>query len=593
MPDSSLGALQELKDAISQESCIPKPPFIELGEGNASILNYNLPQATCYSATALVKLTIPLESFKASERTVPVDNFWDIHASRSIDAIRVDLDTRVRALPRQSLLADAFELNARSVASAQAGANVESLKVANRDDILADSVTEKPMVRFYKPEVTKDLVSVRIKQGYMPVPYIRFSGLRDFYYIPKPVTPKPQISIVLHYKVCSFLGDYGAGQTIKTFSLLPGEKVEIGIRHYQRNESTRKQTQHVLDSFSTSAAEELQDTVENEFLHTSGETNGETKESNWNVGGNLGISVGVFNLGVQGGGGGAKTKSFASTVQDQTRILDSAISKHVAKADTLRQIDVNVESSDTSITESEETIKRFIENYNKSRVLNFVFRQLMQEYISITYLDNVTFTYSNGYPEKSRTCGLAELESMLTDVLVDSTTVQAEANKIYTYLCNIIDYTGTKTSFIELIREDNANCINPTAPHVVSDYVRKRRINKVIDGVTYSVELEQTAKGKTVPGIITSVQSRIIRTSSLVVDALLGQGEALDCYNQKLQDAASINAHLTNLENVQKINTIELMASDVRPDAYKKIFGDCCPTPQNVLCNCNTPTPDA
>jgi hypothetical protein len=386
MSDSSLGALQELKDAISQESCIPKPPFIELGEGNASILNYNIPQATCYSATALVKLTIPLKSFKASERTVPVDNFWDIHASRSIDAIRVDLDTRVRALPRQSLLADAFELNARSVASAQAGANVESLKVAIRDDILADSVTEKPMVRFYKPEVTKDLVSVRIKQGYMPVPYIRFSGLRDFYYIPKPITPKPQISIVLHYKVCSFLGDYGAGQTIKTFSLLPGEK---------------------------------------------------------------------------------------------------------------------------------------------------------------------------------------------------------------TYLCNIIDYTGTKTSFIELIREDNANCINPTAPHVVSDYVRKRRINKVIDGVTYSVELEQTAKGKTVPGIITSVQSRIVRTSSLVVDALLGQGEALDCYNQKLQDAASINAHLTNLENVQKINTIELMAPDVRPDAYKKIFGECCPTPQNVLCNCNTPTPDA
>jgi hypothetical protein len=63
------------------------------------------------------------------------------------------------------------------------------------------------------------------------------------------------------------------------------------------------------------------------------------------------------------------------------------------------------------------------------------------------------------------------------------------------------------------------------------------------------------------------------------VDALLGQGEALDCYNQKLQDAASINAHLTNLENVQKINTMELIAPDARADAYKKIFGSCCETP--------------
>ena len=593
MAETSLQALQELKDAISQESCISKEPFIELGTGQAAVLNYNLPQSTCYSATALVKLPIPIESFKDSERTVPADNFWDLHATRSVDAIRVDLDTRIKAIPRQELLADAFEMNARSVASAQAGANIESLKVANRDDILADSVTEKPMIRMYKHEVTKDLVSVRIKQGYMPVPYIRFSGLRDFYYIPKPVTPKPQISIVLHYKVCSFLGDYGAGQTIKTFSLLPGEKVEIGIRHYQRNESTKKQAQHILDSFSTSAAEELQDTVEQEFLHTSGETKGETKESNWNVGGNLGISVGVFNLGIQGGGGGAKTKSFASTVQDQSRILDSAITKHVAKADTLRQRDVNVESTDTNITESEETIKRYIENFNKSRVLNFVFRQLMQEFISITYLDNVTFSYTNGYPEKSRTCGLADLETMLTDLLTAPTTVQEEANKIYTYLCNILDFTGTKTSFIELVSEDNSNCINPTAPKILSSYVRKRRITKVIDGQNHSVELEQTAKGKTVPGIITSVQSRIIRTSSLVVDALLGQGEALDCYNQKLQDAASINAHLTNLENVQKINTMELIAPDARADAYKKIFGDCCPTPQNVLCNCNTPTPDA
>ncbi len=85
-------------------------------------------------------MPIPIDSFKASERTVPADNFWDIQSSRSIDAIRIDLDTRVNVLPRQSLLADAFELNARSVASAQAGATVEHLKVANRDDILAEAL---------------------------------------------------------------------------------------------------------------------------------------------------------------------------------------------------------------------------------------------------------------------------------------------------------------------------------------------------------------------------------------------------------------------------------------------------------------------
>ncbi len=59
--------------------------------------------------------------------------------------------------------------------------------------------------------------------------------------------------------------------------------------------------------------------------------------------------------------------------------------------------------------------------------------------------------------------------------------------------------------------------------------------------------------------------------------------EALDCYNQKIQDAASINVHLSNLENVQKINTVEMIPIDARADAYKKIFGSCCETPQTQI----------
>jgi hypothetical protein len=33
MIENPLQALQELKDAISQESCVPKDPFIKLEEG--------------------------------------------------------------------------------------------------------------------------------------------------------------------------------------------------------------------------------------------------------------------------------------------------------------------------------------------------------------------------------------------------------------------------------------------------------------------------------------------------------------------------------------------------------------------------------
>ena len=38
-------------------------------------------------------------------------------------------------------------------------------------------------------------------------------------------------------------------------------------------------------------------------------------------------------------------------------------------------------------------------NPNQSRVLNFVFRQLLQEYVTIMYLSNVKIGFSNGHPE--------------------------------------------------------------------------------------------------------------------------------------------------------------------------------------------------
>jgi hypothetical protein len=568
-----IDALNSLNDAISKQSCIPKEPFVKLEEnGKASILNYNLPQATCYDASSFVKMNVDAKKFKPAQTQVPANNFWDIQAVRTLDAIRVDLDTRVNAIPRQSLLADAGQLNARSVASTQVGANVANLRSVTREDFTADSLTDKAMVRPYLPAVEKDYLAVRIKQGYMPVPYRRFSGLMDIRYVTKPITPKPELTMVLHFKVCSYLGDYGAGQTIKTFSLLPGEKMEIGIKHYLRNEITKKQSQHILDSFSTSSAEELQHTVEAENTFTSSTTETESKEKNWNVGGNLGINAGPVSFGAQGGVGGSKTSSFSEAMQNQIKQLDSAISKHVAKADTLRQIDVNTESNTSSISEEEETIKRVIENYNKSRVINFVFRQLLQEFFTITYLNNVTFTYTNGYPESARSCSIADLETMLTELLVDDVAVQAEANKIYTYLCNIVDYTGTKQSFIELVKESNGNCINPTEPAMVTSYVRKRN------------DLSQTYKDKTVNRIILSTVHRITRTSSLIADAVLGQGEALDCFNQKLQDANAQNAYLGNLELVQKLSMIEEITDPVqRADEYKKVFGACCSTPQTQV----------
>lgn len=62
------------------------------------------------------------------------------------------------------------------------------------------------------------------------------------------------------------------------------------------------------------------------------------------------------------------------------------------------------------------------------------------------------------------------------------------------------------------------------------------------------------------------------------MDAVLGQGEALDCYNMKLQDAATERAYKENEELQQKIDSVNEITDPIeKADSYKKIFGNCCP----------------
>jgi len=73
------------------------------------------------------------------------------------------------------------------------------------------------------------------------------------------------------------------------------------------------------------------------------------------------------------------------------------------------------------------------------------------------------------------------------------------------------------------------------------------------------------------------VNTHTLKTSSTVVDALLGQGEALDCFNMKAQDAVAIGEQLKNIEFIQQISVIQSISDpEKRAEMYKKVFGDRC-----------------
>jgi hypothetical protein len=119
-----------------------------------------------------------------------------------------------------------------------------------------------------------------------------------------------------------------------------------------------------------------------------------------------------------------------------------------------------------------------------------------------------------------------------------------------------------------------------------------------------------------VPGVILSVQENTLRTSSVLVESLLGQADALDCFSMKIQDAEAQRGYQdlaereqqlaqtvakNLLDNEQQKANLEKQRADIellrlqmeiirktpdpkiQADLYKRIFGTCCDTPQTII----------
>lgn len=557
---------------MSSSSCNSNEPFIKLEEnGKASILNYNLPQSTCYDASTFLVMDLDRKFFNT--RTKPQINFWADVEKLTVEEIKDLIIDEMDSAISKSIFVNPEVLKKD---------NVRQFERAELINTSENAIGLKTGVQAVENEarianVPISVIANKVKKGFRPALHEDLTGKVSVIYLPKPITRNPQIIIEMKLKMCSFLGDYGAGRTVKTFSLLPGERTTISIRNWEHNELSKKQASNVLDSLSESSSSELQSMIERENAHSSTITQGMNTE----FGGGLGLKLGNDTIGLNANFGGKKSKSFTSALSDSVRVLVKSTSSHVSKTDSLRQIEINSETSSINITENEETIIRQLENINKSRVLNFVFRQLLQEFFTITYLDDVSIIYSDGFPENKIVSSISGLDDFLDEVIPLAENRDKVKSAILNRLCSIYDFEGTRQSFIECVQEElscdlDCDCL----PNIETEkycYFRKRH------------DLYQSYNGKTVHGIILDTTHRVIRTPALVVDALLGQGEALDCYNQKLQEAAVRNANLSNDQLQQAISTIENITDPIeRARLYKKVFGDCCDVAQNGgACSCS------
>jgi Bacterial Ig domain len=382
-----------------------------------------------------------------------------------------------------------------------------------------------------------------------------------------------RLMLVESYRLSSFLGRYGAGRTIKTFSLLPGEKTKINVRTYRRSEDSAKQASSILDSLTDSSSKEFTDSLAVEQSNKQSHDDSFKYQVSAKVEQGWGTGRAEVSGGVSGGANAAR-EEFAKTVTNVT-------SKHAAQASAKRDVQVNNDYTSKVETGEETSIEREIQNINVGRTLNFVFRQMNQEFVSILHLVDVRLAVARLY----QVAGKAEPEIEYQEVrlpemqsLIAKTIVPKQQQKAYEtvigLLENVPDHQDKLFNVIEHVEPTKGGQPVPEAGYLRFNHGLRETYVDAITGSSWDV-----------PGVIVGVTTNVLRTEGVVVDALLGQGEGLDDYSRGLQQAAVGERVLRNKELEQEISDRQLVSKivtdkdDDAADVYEKVHP---PTPATL-----------
>ena len=361
-----------------------------------------------------------------------------------------------------------------------------------------------------------------------------FSGATEYSFVQNPPpTVKPHLALVEEYRLSSFLGSYGVGRTVKSFSLLPGESTRLTIKTASKSTTAAKQSQSILDSYSQESASDFESSLAEE---KSDRTSSSSELSyhasvegsdSWGFGG-VTASAGV------GGSSNSAREEFAKSVA-------SATSKHASKASANRNVQIDTTTETTVTEEKESEIVRNIENINVGRTLNFVFCQMNQEVISLLHLIDVRVGYTDGI-EPIREMALYELPELLEQVLIDDPKTRKTVQQwIEAEVRRIRDHRGKEVEdFVVPVKDAGA--------------VERWTVNR--DFASEFIE-PATKTAALVPGIIISSQSIVMRTEDVAVDSLVGQGAALDSYSERLQEEENRRKKLANDTSEVQIRLLE------------------------------------
>jgi hypothetical protein len=582
----------------------PASPVDFVGEtGPGAEIDLYLPQPGQHVGQRLLKIEdVPAEYFRDNAPTAGVawgdyfgleksDEIWQIKTPEALTAqwfgrftrarrtrptrpvvlgpLQASLNTGARAAMTQGSVVGwtrgGAAVTARLSSAPDAAGNTDPLPLDVPEPDVSKPTPEQEAASDFVIGITQ------IAAGAITIPVSGWGGIHDEVTVDLDQPPAPALFLVQVVGISSFLGDYGLGRTVKTFTLLPGETTTIHTRTWRATEESVSQASSIIDSYDESASERFAETVLNETTDTA------TRESteNWHVEADARASIGLASASVSGGGGG----EYTSGTEEFAKALDEAVREHAAEASSHRENTVTSSSESSVSTEDETVVERTIKNINVSRVLNFTFRELNQQYVIKTHLKEVRVAFSNGNAESWREEPISGLRTLVEEVILPQHVDQVCSDIIGT-IALVRNVQETPVGVLEQVLLDDCGLTVLT------------RNAEPGDGCRYSPPLprgelyyrfkrghlgQRPDEDHPVDGVVLSERTVVMATDSVVVEALLGTKPALDDYSEQLQREAIREKRLAN-NREELAQRIVAGAKTAEAELYERVFGVCCTT---------------
>ncbi len=393
-------------------------------------------------------------------------------------------------------------------------------------------------------------------------------------FIPAPTnSPTARLMLVETYRMSAYMGDVVEGPVVRTFTLMPGESTSFSVSTYKDTTSETEAASSVFDSLNESS----EASFESSLATDQNSSTSEAAELSFYADASVKQRWGTGNASVNSGGTIEGDLSHQSFFQQTT----NAIANHAASASSARNVEIDTSYTVTEASGQQTALSREIRNVNSSRTLDLVFRQLAQEYEAILHLTDVRVGYYDPNPGSFRAVSLAQLDSLLDQVMVDNPAQKLAAKQAI--VAQVLSLTAMAKGIVQtpLVRCSSKSTGLPLDLSSVD-------ITAITTDQVFSVDcaartdFEYAYRGSSVsvqvPGLVMGATAVSLRTDNVVAEAVIGKGIGLDAFALGLQAQqlrrSAIEAEMLKAEadKLRLANDIVSSGDTAKAALYAQVF---------------------